>query len=433
MVEDDLSLAATVSKFLQRRGYDVCEAVKCQEAEGLFRARRPDVVLTDYQLPDGTGIELLGKLKTIDGAVPVVLLTGHGSIDLAVEAIKQGAEQFLTKPVDLVALDAVLRRLAEARQARERQLALGEREARSVPDPFAGESAAIRELRDQAQRIAGAQGPVLLLGETGAGKGVLARWLHVQGARARERFVDLNCAGLARELLESELFGHERGAFTGAQAAKPGLMELADKGTLFLDEIGDMDPSVQPRLLKAIEEQRFRRLGDVKDRAVDVRIIAATHHDLEEAVRTKQFRGDLYYRLSVLPMRVPALRERPEDVPALARAMLATGFELSAEAEGALQAYPWPGNVRELRNVLERAKVLSRSRVLEPADLRLTGAASAETVPVTLDEMERRHIERVLSSEGGKVGRAAAVLGIARSSLYEKLKRYRIAAPDEPE
>ena len=431
LVEDDVVLASAVSRHLERRGYEVCGAETCQAAEALFRARRPDVVVSDYELPDGTGLELLGRFRAIDAGVPLVMLTGQGSINLAVEAIKQGAEQFLTKPVDLPALDAVLQRLAEVRQARERQTALREREARSVPNPFAGNSVAIRELRDQAQRLAQAQGPVLILGETGAGKGVLARWLHAQGPRARERIVDLNCAGLARELLESELFGYERGAFTGAQTAKPGLLEIADKGTLFLDEIGDMDLLVQPRPLKAIEEQRFRRLGEVKDRTVDVRLIAATHHDLEEAVRARRFRGDLYYRLSVLPIRVPPLRERTEDVPALARAMLAAGFELSAEAERALQAYPWPGNVRELRNVLERAQVLARGRLLEATDLRLAGVpAAADPETLTLEEMERRHIERALQREGGKVGRAAAALGIARSSLYEKLKRYRIAAED---
>ena len=433
IVEDEPLLLLSVGRYLRAQDFDTEETATCGSAEAAFRSKRPDIVLADYNLPDGDALELMAKFKTIDPSVPVVVLTGNGTIDLAVRAIKQGAEQFLTKPVDLPALAAVLKRVADAHRSVELQTALNQRQAQRGPDPFLGTSKAIRELREQAMRVAAAEGPVLILGETGSGKGVLAHWLHGSGPRAQQRFVDLNCAGLSRELLESELFGHERGAFTGAQAAKPGMLEVADKGTLFLDEIGDMDLQVQPRLLKALEEKRFRRLGDVRDRVVDVRLIAATHHDLAGAVAQKKFRDDLYYRLSVLPLRLPPLRERPEDVPALAQRLLAPGISLSPDAQKALQAYGWPGNIRELRNVLERAQVLSQKQVLETADLRLDkGAAGAEPDELlTLEEMERRHIERALARAGGKVARAAELLGVARSSLYQKLQRYRIEATEQ--
>lgn len=433
LIEDESSLRLAMGRYLRMHEYDLVEAATCFGGESAFRARRPDVVVTDYQLPDGNGIELLPRLKAIDPSVPVIVLTGYGSAELAVQAIKEGAEQLLTKPVDLAALRAVIDRLLEEKRAREAQRLLQEREARAVPDPFIGRSQAIRELREEALRLAEAEGPVLVLGETGSGKGVLTRWIHAHGPRALERFVDLNCAGLSRELLENELFGHERGAFTGAQSAKPGLLEVAHKGTLFLDEIGDVDIQVQPRLLKVLEEKRFRRLGDVKDRTVDVRLVAATHHDLQTAVREKRFRSDLFYRISVLPVRIPPLRKRLEDVPDLARAMLAPGVSLSPAAERALSAYPWPGNIREMRNVLERAQVLTRKPVIDVSDLRMEGAGEASPDaprPLSLDEVERQHIERILAEQNGKVAAAARILGISRSALYHKLARYGVETPD---
>jgi transcriptional regulator with PAS, ATPase and Fis domain len=314
--------------------------------------------------------------------------------------------------------------------------------ARRPTDPFLGVSAAIRTLEEQAHRVLGTDRPIWLRGETGAGKGVLARWLHARGPRADEALVELNCAGLPRELVESELFGHEKGAFTGATQAKPGLLEVAHRGTLFLDEIGDMPLELQPKLLKALEDRQVRRLGEVRDRPVDLQLIAATHQDLGERSRAGTFRSDLYFRISTLKLDIPPLRDRPDDVPVLARDLLERvaadlalpPAELAADALEALRRYAWPGNVRELRNVLERAVLLGREGgVITRADLSFergdqTQAPAAEAAgewdDLTLEQVEARHIARILTVERGHVERTAQRLGISRSSLYAKIKLY---------
>jgi DNA-binding NtrC family response regulator len=401
---------------------------------------RPDVAVMDYLLPDGTALDLLPRLKTIDPGVSLIILTGHGSIDLAVRAIKEGAEQFLTKPVDLSTLLIILERSLESQRNRRKQIARKSQQARQTVDPFVGSSPVIRQLAEHAKRVLSTENPILLLGPTGAGKGVLAQWIHSNSSRCEEAFVDLNCAGLSREFLETELFGHERGAFTGATATKLGLLEVAHRGTVFLDEIGDIDLQVQPKLLKVLEEQKFRRLGDVRDRQVDVHLIAATCHDLGQLMKENKFRSDLYYRISTIPLVAPSLRERVEDIPVLARHLLAKcaadlgrgDLELSPDAERALQAYAWPGNIRELRNVLERAVLLSESRVLRATDLRFDDAVRREPPAydsqLTLLELERRHIELALAEEQGNVDRAAKRLGIPRSSLYQKIKKFQITS-----
>ncbi|MFP2928846.1 sigma-54-dependent transcriptional regulator [Pyxidicoccus sp. 3LG] len=433
LVDDEPGIRLGMRGFLTAHGFDVDEATTIAEAQEAFRTTRPDVAVVDYRLTDGTALELLPRLKDIDASVPLVVLTGHGSIELAVQAVKEGAEQFLTKPVELSVLKVVLERLVAQRRERQRQRAERSGSARGTVNPFLGTSVAIRILQDQAERVVRSDSPVLITGETGSGKSVLARWLHEGGPRADAPFVDMNCAALSRELLDSELFGHEKGAFTGAVAAKQGLLEVADQGTLFLDEIGDMDVAVQPKLLKVLEEQRFRRLGDVRDRRVDVRLIAATHQELGAAAREKRFRSDLYFRISTLILHVPALRERPEDIPVLARHFLEelgkargrAGVALQPDAEAALARYPWPGNIRELRNVLERAVLLSGGGPLSRGDLRFEASSeeASSDEDLTLEELERRHIERVLRRENGHVERTAARLGIPRSSLYERLKR----------
>jgi len=287
IVDDDARIRALIRKLLARAGFTVREADSCGSALAAFRPAPPDVTICDYELPDGNALDLLPQFRAFDPTSAVIILTGHATIDLAVRAIKEGAEQFLTKPVDGPALLALLHRVLERRRGERRHAASETLRPGAESDPFVGTSPAIRSLADQAAAIAASDCTVLIQGETGSGKGVLARWLHHQSARSEDALVDINCAGLAGELLESELFGHEKGAFTGATAAKQGLLDVAHRGTVFLDEIGDMDLRVQAKLLKVIEEKRFRRLGDVQDRGADVRVIAATHHDLSELVQSR--------------------------------------------------------------------------------------------------------------------------------------------------
>lgn len=437
LIEDDASVRHGMAAFLRASGLEVDEAEDCRQALERFRAGHHDVVVADYSLPDGTSLELMPKIKRLGEDTPFIILTAHGSIDLAVRAIKEGAEQFLTKPVESKALLVLIRRLLQQGRLRQKQEAV-KREAPGLTNPFLGDSPIIHALREQAARMLEWDSPILILGETGSGKGVLARWLHAQGPRREEAFVNLNCAGLTRELLESELFGFERGAFTGAVAAKPGLLEIGHRGVVFLDEIGDMDPALQPKLLKAVEEKSFRRLGDVRDRVVDIRLVASTNQDLERLVREKKFRDDLYYRISTLTLRLPPLRERPVDLPFLAKDILERvgarmgrpGVTLTPEAEALLAAYPWPGNIRELRNVLERALILQPGPRLEAADLGL-GVSAPPASPlldgpldgmISLKEMERRHIARVLQRTHGSVTQAARILGMARRTLYDHLR-----------
>lgn len=441
IVEDDKEICEVLRDYLESKGYEVTTAETCALAEQFWRTVRPDVAILDYSLPDGNALELIPRLKALDPAAPIIILTGYGSIDLAVEAVKLGAEQFLTKPAELATLQVVVQRSLENQRNRRTQMVEKSRMRRQTLDPFLGKSDCIRKLADFARRVAVSDSPVLIQGETGTGKGVLAQWLHRNGPRASEPFVDLNCGGLSRDLLETELFGHERGAFTGAVQAKTGLLEIAHKGTVFLDEIGDVDLAVQPKLLKVLEEKQFRRLGDVRDRRVDIRLIAATHQVMARLVHEKLFRGDLYFRISTIPLNVPALRERVEDIPVLCRHILAslasdlgTGeFELAASALRALQRYSWPGNIRELRNVLERAVLVTGNPVLTENDLHFDLLVEQHLIASgqfrTLEEMERHYIEHVLRKEGGKVGPAARKLGIPRSSLYHKLKQYKAEQP----
>ncbi len=449
IVDDEPGIRFGVRDFLESEGLEVLEADTVAAAERAVREGHPDAVVLDHMLPDGTALDLLPRIRELDASVPVVVLTGHATIDLAVRAVKEGADQFLAKPVELPALLVMIQRLLESQRERRRQIAGRARQAREAVDPFTGDSPAIRALTEQARRVVATSSPILIEGETGSGKGVLARWIHRSGPRADEPFVDMNCAGLSREFLETELFGHEKGAYTGAVSSKQGLLEVAHRGVMFLDEIGDLDPQVQPKLLKVLEEKRFRRLGEIRDRQVDVQLIAASHQNLPQLVKERRFREDLYFRISTIPLRVPPLRERLEDIPILARQLLegiATdvgrrGLGLSPEAERALCAYPWPGNVRELRNVLERALLLCGHDVLEPADLSFGGSGAAPAVPheappaethLTLEELEKVHIERVLREMGGRVAEASQRLGIPRSTLYQKIKKFAISLPRTP-
>jgi DNA-binding NtrC family response regulator len=392
-------------------------------------------------LPDGNALDLIPRLKAVDPSIPLIILTGFGSIDLAVEAVKLGADHFLTKPTELSTLSLMIQRCIENQRNRQKQIAEKSLLRRKTLDPFLGSSAAITRIAETAKKILSSDSPVLIQGETGTGKGILARWLHQNGPRSASPFVDLNCGALSRDLLETELFGHERGAFTGAVQTKTGLFEIAHKGTVFLDEIGDVDLQVQPKLLKVLEDKQFRRLGDVRDRRVDVRLIAATHQDMARRVREQSFRSDLYFRISTIPLTTPPLRERVEDVPVLANNILGhlgtdlgTGpVDISPGAMRMLQSYFWPGNIRELRNVLERAVLLNGTHTLTERDLHfdidLESPAPRGGPVKTLEAMERQYIEEVLFLEGGRVEPAARKLGIPRSSLYHKIKQYGISRP----
>jgi len=440
VVDNDPLVRQSILELLVRCGFAVREADSCASGIAAFRGQRPDLVLVEQRLPDGDGVQLIGQLRATDPDVPCVVLSDHGTIDLAVQAVKEGAENFITKPIKSGLLEALIPRLLQQQASRKLKIVHDVREARADLDPFLGRSPAIRALAEDARRMVAADGPLLLLGETGSGKGVLARWCHRNGPRREEAFVDLNCASLSREFLDSELFGHERGAFTGAIAAKPGLLEIAHRGILFLDEIGDMDLAIQPKLLKVLEDKRFRRIGEVREREVSVRLIAATHHDLRDLVATQRFRRDLYFRIGTLPLSVPPLRERIEDIPVLVESLLIRlgselgrpGMAVSPTALAALVAYPWPGNLRELRNLLERAVLLTDGAVIGLRELRLhargetvsrCSAVSSVNDDLTLAEVERRHIERIYEAEQQNVQRAAVRLGIPRSSLYQKLAR----------
>jgi DNA-binding NtrC family response regulator len=438
LVEDDARLRLAVGRYLTMRDYELSEAATCASAVRTFTAKRPDVVITDYNLPDGNGVELSATLREIDRYVPIVVLTGHGTIELAVEAIKEGAEQFLTKPVQLAAFLLVVDRVLENQRNRRARLREEARRERERVDPFLGGSAAVRSLADRARRVADSNVPILIHGETGTGKGVLAAWLHRQSARADECFLDLNCAGLSPEFLESELFGHEKGSFTGAVAAKLGLLEVADRGTLFLDEIGDVPLAVQPKLLKVLEEKKFRRLGDVRERRVDIRLIAASHENLLALVERQRFRKDLYFRINTVVLEIPPLRERPEDLVGLADAFLQEiardlgreSVRLSPSVRMKLESHSWPGNVRELRNALERAALLFRGPEIGPDDLGFEAGSSQERAAgpsdLSLLETEKDLIRKALAAQRGRVESAAQSLGISRSSLYQKIRKYGI-------
>ena len=437
VVDDDEIVHFAIKDFLEHHDFVVDEAETCAEAEIRYRADVYDAVTLDYALPDGNALDLLPRLKAIDAGVPIILLTGHASIELAVRAIQLGAEQFLVKPLDLPALLVMLERVLENQKNRRKQMARESvhRPQRKV-DPFIGQSLAIRKLEEQARLAAATESPILIQGETGTGKSELARWLHRFSSRASESMLELNCGGFSKDFLETELFGHEKGAFTGAISTKIGLLEAAHRGTVFLDEIGDMDLQIQPKVLKALEEKRFHRLGGVQDRKVDFRLIAATHQKLERLVQEQTFRSDLFYRISAIQIVVPALRERPEDIPVFAQLLLdrltadcgREPMHLTRSALLKLQQHSWPGNIRELRNVLERVLMVAKSAEIDGLDLDF--AASPETrmtdgqTNLTLKELERHYVIKVLNEEGGHVDRAAKRLDIPRSTLYQKLKTY---------
>jgi DNA-binding NtrC family response regulator len=431
---------AALVEFLKRQGYAVSQASTCPQALHTFEQAIPDLCIVDCGPAGSETFELLGSLSKRDPKAPAIALTEHGTPERAAQAIRLGAEHFLTKPVDLNSLGVLVERVL-VRLSDERCIISNRRiEERYRVEPFIGTSAAVTQLRELTAALAGSDVPVLLRGETGTGKGVLARWLHEHGRRSRDAFVDLNCAGLSRELAETELFGHARGSFTGASATKRGLLEIAHHGTLFLDEIGDLDMAVQPKLLKVLEEQTYRRVGEVLTRSADVRLISATHRNLADMTRTGGFRNDLLFRINTVTIELPSLRERKEDIAPLANVVIAQlsrqhgrpPVQLTDRARVALEQHDWPGNIRELRNVLERSLLLTPHAFLD-ADALFLPRPGRPTPQATegalrLEDIERRHIASILERVEGRVEEAARLLDVPRSSLYAKLKRYRVRA-----
>ena len=439
LVDDDANVRRMYAGYLIANGFLVEEADSSASAYKSFESVRPDVAVLDFRLPDGTALELVPKFKELEPSVPLIVFTGFGSIELGAALIKSGAEQCLAKPVEPPALLLVVQKALLNSRNQQKQLATTTLRKRTSANPFLGLSPAIKRLEETATKVAKSQSPVLIQGETGTGKGVLANWFHENGSRAEEPFIDLNCAGLSREFLETELFGYEKGAYTGAITSKPGLLEVGHRGTIFLDEIGDVENNVQPKLLKVVEEKRFRRMGDVRDRFVDVRLIAATHQDLRQLIESKLFRSDLYFRISTVPITIPPLRERSEDIPAIVESLLQRICaemarpiaKLSPKSVQRLSAYYWPGNIRELRNVLERALLLTDKSTLEPGDFAFEAKAAHRSNSYdsqwSLDQVERYHIETAFGEEDHNVEKTAKRLQIAKSTLYQKLKALKIS------
>jgi DNA-binding NtrC family response regulator len=450
LVEDKDSLRTMLRLALEGQGHTVVEARDEGEAVACLRDGRPAVVLSDLRLPGGDGFGVLRAAREADPELPVIVMTAYGSIQDAVAAMKQGAMDFLAKPVDPDHLLLLVERaLAQRRLLDEYRVLKEEAVARGAGQGLVGESPALRQALVAIERAAGTDTTVLLEGESGTGKELCARALHRASARSGGPFVAINCAAIPDTLLEAELFGYERGAFTGAAQRKPGRFEMAQRGTLFLDEIGELALPLQAKLLRAIETKRIERLGGTAPVTVDTRIVAATNRDLRRAVAARQFREDLFFRLSVFPIRVPPLRERVEDIPLLvhhfvARVSHETGrkvLTVTPEAMAALSAYPWPGNVRELQNALERAVILADGDRLLPHHLNLPpSGATATTAPVdpwdlvdlsggleeakarTNAEVERRKIQRALQEADGDRRRAAELLQVSRAALAAKLR-----------
>lgn len=441
VLDDDNLLRTVVSERLRRRGYEVSTASNLSEAREALESTHPDAALLDIRLPDGQGTELLEEL-TAEGDVPCIMITAHATVESAVEALKQGAEDYLEKPFSLDRLEATLEATLERTRLRREVRALRRQEG--IRGEVIGSSPAMRKALDLVERVAPADSStVLLLGETGTGKGVIARLIHRLSPRADHPFVHVTCSALAETLMESELFGHEKGAFTDARTLKRGLVEVAATGTLFLDEIGELSLAVQSKLLRFIEEHAFRRVGGTEDLKVDVRVVAATNRRIEEEVEEGRFREDLYYRLRVLPIELPRLRHRRSDIPLLAAAFLDRfNGEFGKAVEGftdpalaVLKDYEWPGNVRELANVVERAVLLTEGDRIEvdalPAEVRQEDDESEGAAAICLgkdgidmDELERDLLVEALRIAEGNRTEAGRLLGLSRHQVRNRLKKY---------
>jgi len=451
VVDDEKAIRWSLGEALRNAGYEVDEVENGEKALKLFQDDPVDLVILDLKLPDIDGIKVLKELKKIEPALPIIMMTAYGEVETAVEAIKSGAYDFLQKPFQLEKMKIEIKNALEASNLKQQldDIRKKERETYNFKN-FLGKSKVMQEIFRKVKKIGQSKASTILIqGESGTGKELVARAIHESSNGANRPFLEINCAALPETLLESELFGHEKGAFTDAKYRKKGLFELAEGGTIFLDEIGEMGITLQSRLLRVIENKTFRRVGGVKDLKVNTRIISATNRDLKQAIKEGKFRSDLYYRLQVIPIYLPPLRERKEDVPLLANhfiSMFNKEFnknvkKISPKVERLLVNYSWPGNVRELKNVIERAMLLEAEDEILPEHLppEITGEApedfvghdsSMDTIdslyPITLKDMERILIEKTLERTSGNKSQAAKILGISRQTLREKVKQYRL-------
>ena len=442
VVDDDDALCELLEEDLRRRGHQVFSARRVAAARDLLHQQDIDIVLTDLKMPDVTGIDFCAELQDNRPDLPVVIMTAFGSLETAIAALRAGAYDFVTKPVDLDILSISLERALQHRQLQEKVRLLKDQVRRQQPDgELLGDSAAMKTIRRQIARLAELDTAVLISGESGTGKELVAQALHRQSGRAEGPFVAVNCAALPENLLESELFGHVRGAFTDAREARQGLFVEASSGVLLLDEIAELPLALQPKLLRVLEDHKVRPLGGGREIDCDVRVLAASHRKLEEAVKEGRFRSDLFYRLNVIELELPPLRERGNDILLLAQhfiEQLARKFNksvggLAQPAAACLLGYPWPGNIRELHNVIERALALTVHDSLTVEDLpdqvrQIGGAGPIPGVPagegqiLPLEEVERRYLRQVLDQLGGNRTLAAKLLGVDRKTLYRKLK-----------
>lgn len=451
VIDDDREMRLMVEDHLKSCGYQVKGFEHPDEAltKILKEEVQPSIVITDLQMPELSGIEVIKRLKGKLPELPVLVMTAFGSIESAVEAMRKGAFDYITKPFKLTELTHIVERaVTMANLAQDNKQLRNEVKKTYKRGTLVGKSQAMVEIFDLLERIAPAQSSVLITGESGTGKEVIARTIHQLSNRANHPFVAVNCTAIPETLLESELFGHAKGSFTGADKRKKGLFEEAEGGTLFLDEIGDMDPSLQAKILRVLQERKIRPVGEVKDIEINVRVLAATHKDLKKAIREGLFREDLYYRLNVIPVHIAPLRHRKEDIPLLAQTFLEKYAALNSSpvrsftpaALHVLIERPWPGNVRELENLIERMVVLCRKNQIDEGDIPSLENASTEDfygkmtqdLP-TVEDLEKRYMQFVLAKTGGKKDKAAQILGINRRTLYRKEREYGFVTESEEE
>ena len=444
IVEDNEDLSFSLTKVLKKEGYTVMAAGTGEEGISIFRNELVDLVLLDLKLPKIGGIEVLQQMKEIDSDILVLMMTALTDAKPAIEAMKQGAYDYLMKPFELEELRLVVKKALETHDLKREVARLKRGHQSKYPDDVLyGESKPIKEVRELIHIVAETpRTSVLIQGESGTGKELVANAIHYSSRRTNQPYIKINCSAIPDNLLESELFGHEKGAFTDAKVMKKGLFELANGGTIFLDEISSMKLALQPKILRVIETQTFKRIGGITDIKIDVRVVTATNTDLGELVKNQEFRDDLYYRLKVMEIYIPALRDRREDIFLLTKLFLEeynkefnrNVQKLHPKTEELLLAYSWPGNVRELKNVIERGVILCRQNVLVPEHLPIELHEGEESGPVpkvsmgnvSLQEMEKHHILEVLKSVNGNKSQAARILDISRSTLREKLKNYQL-------